>query len=331
VKIDDELLSVRAAELYYDEDKTQDEIGALLGLTRWKVGRLLAFAKQRGFIRIEIVHPRARRLGLERALVERFGLADAIVVPVGDAADADESLARLAAAAADHLAALRPVPRMLGISWGRTLHAVAAALTDGWASGVGVVQINGGVSVNRRSGTAAATAVEIARKGGGGATLLPSPAILERVETARSISADRTVAGILALAAEADTYLYSAGATTPGSAHIDSGYLDADDMAELVRRGAVGDVLGRYIDADGLVVDPALDARTVGLPLERVRSATRAIAVIAGPDKIAVARAVVSSGLCTALVTDEDTANALLDSSSQHVHSPSTARTRTAT
>ena len=36
----DELLSIRAAELYYEENKTQDEIGQALRLTRWKVGRL---------------------------------------------------------------------------------------------------------------------------------------------------------------------------------------------------------------------------------------------------------------------------------------------------
>jgi deoxyribonucleoside regulator len=326
VNLDDELLSVRAAELYYDEDKTQDEIGAILGLTRWKVGRLLASAKQRGFIRIEIVHPRARRLGLERALVERFGLADAVVVPVGDAGAESEVLERVASAAADHLTALRPVPRTLAISWGRTLLAVANALGDGWAAGVNVVQMNGGVSVNRRSGTAAATALEIARKSGGGATLLPSPAILERLETKLSIESDRTVAGILELAAEAD--LYSAGAASASSAHIESGYLDVDDMDELIRRGAVGDVVGRYIDADGMIVDPALDARTVGLPLDRLRSARRAIAVVAGAAKVPVARAVVTSGLCTALVTDEATANALLDL--PEVPLPHTARTRTA-
>src|SRR5690606_4913694 len=79
-----ELLTVRIAELYYDEDKTQDESGALLGVTRWKVGRLLGQARERGIVRIEIVHPRARRLTVERELKEKFGLADAIVVPTGD-------------------------------------------------------------------------------------------------------------------------------------------------------------------------------------------------------------------------------------------------------
>ena len=59
---DEELLSVRVAELYYDENKTQDEVGALLKISRWKVGRLLTQARERGIVRIEIVHPRARRL-----------------------------------------------------------------------------------------------------------------------------------------------------------------------------------------------------------------------------------------------------------------------------
>ena len=166
-------------------------------LTRWKVGRLLAQAKDKGFIRIEIVHPRARRLPLERTLRERFGLTDAVVVPTAGIDGADELHARAAQAAADYLAACARFPRTLGISWGRTLHDVADHLAEGWATGVNVVQINGGVSLNQRAGTAAATAVEIASKATGQATLLPSPAILERLETKQSIEADRTVAGVL--------------------------------------------------------------------------------------------------------------------------------------
>ncbi|WP_441892448.1 sugar-binding transcriptional regulator [Microbacterium sp.] len=307
--MDEDLLTVRVAELYYDEAKTQDEIGALLKISRWKVGRLLTQARETGVVRIEIVHPRARRLGLEREVVERFGLSDAAIVPV----DEDAELERVAQAAADHLTALRPVPRTLGVSWGRTLTAVADALPEGWANGVSVVQLNGGVSLNRRSGGAASLAMTIAQRAGGQAALLPSPAILERVETKQAIEADRTVAGILEQATEAQTYLYSAGPADASSAHVENGYLTAADVEELARRGAVGDVLGRYIDADGNVVDAQLDARTVGVDLDRLRAAERAIFVTAGSAKHDIARTVVTSGLCTVLVTDETTARALLE------------------
>ena len=307
---DSTLLAVRAAELYYDQNKTQDEIGAILSLTRWKVGRLLSDAREQGIVRIEIVHPRARRGGLERALVERFGLSAAVVVP----APSDDLQQQVARAAADYLTALRPVPRTLGVSWGRTMHDVAEALPIGWATGITVVQINGGVSLNRRAGTAATTAAMIADKGAGHAVLLPSPAILERVETKQAIEADRTVAAVLDLARDASALVYSAGVADESSVLVDSGYLTTDDVTELVRRGAVGDVIGRYIDANGNTVDPSLDARTVGISHAQLRAAELAVFVIAGTSKHDVARAVVSNGLCTVLVTDEATAHFLLGS-----------------
>ena len=222
---DEELLAVRAAELYYDDNKTQDEVGALLKISRFKVGRLLTQARERGIVRIEIVHPRARRLGLERELRERFGLADAVVVPTPDGDP--EVTPRVTQAAADYLTALRPVPRTLGVSWGRTLNEVAARLEPGWTTGVTVVQVNGGVSRTSREDTAAAMAVTIAQRGGGQAVLLPSPAILERAETKRAIEADRTVAEVLRRASGADAYLYSAGVADESSVLVDSGYLGA--------------------------------------------------------------------------------------------------------
>lgn len=307
----EELLAVRVAELYYDEDKTQDEIGAMLGISRWKVGRLLQQARSDGIVRIEIVHPRARKLGVERELRERFGLVDAVVVPVGP--NDTETLARVAQAAADHLAALRPVPKTLGVSWGRTLTAIAERMAQGWARGVTVVQVNGGVSVNRRPGGAASLAAMIAHRASGHVALLPSPAILERLETKQAIERDRTVAGVLAQAAQADAYLFTAGTCDAGSAHVDNGYLSVRDIDELACRGAVGDVLGRYIDADGNIVDPELDARTVGLELGRLREARTTIFVTAGEVKHDIARTVVTSGLCTMVVTDDATARTLLE------------------
>jgi deoxyribonucleoside regulator len=308
---DPELLAVRVAELYYDENKTQDEIGGLLKITRWKVGRLLAQAREQGIVRIEIVHPRARRLTVERELRDRFGLADAVVIPASE--DGSDLRTRVAQAAADYLTALRPVPRTLGISWGRTLYEIAERLEFDWATGVTVVQINGGVSLNRRAGTAATTAVTIAQKAHGTATLLPSPAILEVVETKVAIESDRTVAGVLELAKTASAYLYSAGVADESSVLVESGYLTPADVANLVRKGAVGDVVGRYIDANGNIVDPGLDERTVGLGLDQLRGAKTAIFAVAGKSKHDVARAVVTNGLCSVVVTDEATAHALLE------------------
>ena len=298
--MDEELLAVRVAQLYYEENKTQDEIGTQLSISRFKAGRMLTQARERGIVRIEIVHPRARLASLERQLADRFGLRDAVIVREG-----------VPQAAADYLGQLKP--QTLGVSWGRTLDAIAERLPAGWARGTAVVQINGGVSLSPGAGTAAALASTIAQRAAGRAVLLPSPAILERVETKRAIEGDRTVADVLSQAATASAYLYSAGVADASSVLVESGYLTPADVDELVRRGAVGDVVGRYIDSAGNIVDAELDARTVGLGLGQLRTAATAIFVVAGPAKHGVARAIVTNGLCTVLVSDENTARALLE------------------
>jgi deoxyribonucleoside regulator len=313
----DEILAVKAAELYYEAGKTQDEIGLALSVSRWKVGRLLVAARENGFVRIEIVHPSARRFSLERELCGFYDLADAVVVPATDSES--DVQGRVAQAAADYLTTYRPVPRTLGVSWGRTLHAVAARLRPGWAVGVNPVQINGSVSSTRQATAAADTAVVIARKAQGTATLLPSPAIFEQAATRRAIEADRSVQSVLELARNASAYLFSAGVVDASSVHVDSGYLTPDDVASLAAKGAVGDVVGRFITESGQVADEELDNRTLGISLDELRGARTSIAVIAGATKHGVAHAVVSSGLCTTLITDEATANHLLGRS-QPVH-----------
>lgn len=311
----DEVLAVKAAELYFEENKTQEEIARILTLTRWKVGRLLNQARAEGIVRVEIVHPRARRLSIEREVIDRFGLLDAIVVPSGEKDTESDIRARVADAAAEYLTVLRPSVKVLGISWGRTLHDIAGALSTGWGRNVSVVQINGGVSVNKRSSNAAATAVTIATKASGTATLLPSPAILDDEAVKEAIVSDRTVSSVLAQAKSADTYIYSAGVVDTTSVLVESGYLSPDDISQLVKKGAVADVIGRFIDADGNICDPGLDRRTVGINIDDLRRAKRGIAVLAGPAKSDVCRAVVTSGLCSVIITDEITAKHLLGDS----------------
>jgi deoxyribonucleoside regulator len=306
----DELLAVRAAELYYEENKTHDEIGAILRITRWKVGRLLQAARENGIIRIDIVHPRARKLSLEHELIDAYGLQAAIVVP----RDASQVLTeRIASAGADYLVSMRPRTHRLGVSWGKTLHHLAQALPHDWSTPVSVVQTNGGVSRSAQPGLAAETAAMIAAKSGGSVTLMPTPAILEKPETRLLIESDRSVSGVLEQAQAADTFLFSAGPASDVSIHVHSGYLGASDIKRLQGLGAVGDVMGRYITASGDIADPELDERTLGLTLKDLRRADRRIAVIGGSDKHAVALALVSNHIANILITDEDTAEFLVN------------------
>ncbi|MFJ9030449.1 sugar-binding transcriptional regulator [Streptomyces sp. NPDC102274] len=311
--IEDEALLYQVASLYYEQNRTQEQIGEELHFTRWKVGRLLADARQAGIVRIEVVHPKARMRGLEERLRDVFGLRDAVVVAADRGDDEERLRARVAEAGADYLARLQPAPKQLGVSWGRTLDLLASRLNPGWATGVHVVQINGGLSRSRTPTSAQDMAGRIAHLAQGTLSVLPAPSIVEQEATRRLLEQDSAVADVLTQAAAADTVLFSPGAIGADSVLVSSGYLTAEDLAGLAAAGAVGDVAGRFIDARGAIVDRSLDDRTLGLPLDHLRHSAVSVAVVSGAAKHAVCAAVVSSGLCNTLVTDHHTASHLLN------------------
>ena len=298
-------LLLRVAQSYWEQGRTQEDIGHELHLTRWKVGRLLDEARSVGIVQIRVVHPQARRTDLEVALRARFGLQDAVVVPTPPAGEPAAAVARAAAA---HLRDLGPQLRTLGVSWGNTLQEIAAVLPAGWTSGIEVVQVNGSVSRSDRPTTAANVALSIAASGQGRATLLPLPAIVEHASTRDALYSETSVRRTLDRARTADALLFSLGALSAESVLVQSGAVTAAELDRLRSAGACGDALGHYLTADGDLADDDLESRTVGLTLDDLRGAKRAIAVASGAAKAGTIRAALHTRLCSVLVTDADAA-----------------------
>ncbi|WP_323040071.1 sugar-binding transcriptional regulator [Gemmobacter sp.] len=310
-------LLVQVAKMYFQLDRTQADIAQALGLTRWQVGRLLSEARETGIVRIEIA-PRANRIAaLEAALQRHWRLRDAVVVP----SDGDSALdaGAVAQAAATWLAGLADKPPLIGVSWGRTMAAVARALPAGWNPDAHVVLVNGATALRLTSPGIGTVAESFAQSAGGTATLLPAPAILGRAETRAALEADPVIAAALALARKAPLVIFGMGAMED-SALAASGFLSETDIAELRRQGAVGDILGRFLTARGAIVDPALDARTLGLRPDTLAMRRHAVGVVSGPAKQAIALAALRARLLNVLVTDEQTARHLLAPNPEQPH-----------
>ena len=77
----EEQLATRAAWLYFVGSNTQAEIGKKLGLTRVRINRLLALAREQGLVQIKVTGRLADCVALEEQLKERFKLHHAVVVP----------------------------------------------------------------------------------------------------------------------------------------------------------------------------------------------------------------------------------------------------------
>lgn len=305
-------LLVQVAKMYFQLDRTQSEIAQALGLTRWQVGRLLSEARETGVVRIEIA-PRANRLAtLESALQRQWRLRDAVVVPSDG--DAGVDAGAVAQAAAHWLAGLTDKPALIGVSWGRTMAAVARALPQGWNPGAHVVLVNGATALRLTSPGVSAVAEAFAQTAGGTATLFPAPAILGRAETRAALESDPVIAAALDLARKAPLIILGMGAMED-SVLAASGYVADADIARLRGAGAVGDILGRFLDARGQVVDTQLDARTLGLRPEALANRRHAVGVVSGTGKQAIALAALRARLVNVLITDEATAHHLLSHS----------------
>jgi deoxyribonucleoside regulator len=306
-------LMVQVAKLYYDLDRTQSQIASELGLTRWQVGRLLTEAKEAGVVRIEITPRAGRRTSLEVELQRQFGVREAIVVPTGEIDDQTLIIDSVAQAAATHLASLSPKPALMGVSWGRTMAAVARALPKDWCPGLHVVLVNGSTALTTTTSRNSAVAEEFAQSAGGRATLLPVPAILGSRSTRDALEQDPIIERVLQLAEEAPVVCFGLGGLSHQSVLLASGYLDDDDIIGLRALHSVGDIMGRFVDRKGKIADRNLDDRTIGLRLEALSRKERVIGVAAGEDKHLIAASCLRAGYVTDLVTDEGTALRILE------------------
>src|SRR5215470_18243876 len=88
--------TVHCLELYYRQSKSQKDIAEALGVSAATVSRLLKRAYDEGLVRVELDLPRTQ--ALETALVQRFGLRDAVVIVSGGRGDVREELGVAAAA-----------------------------------------------------------------------------------------------------------------------------------------------------------------------------------------------------------------------------------------
>lgn len=299
------------ARLYYEQGLTKLDIAARLGISRFRVARLLDAAREDGTVRIEIREPVEVDVGLGRLLEERFGLALALV-SAGAAAD-DACLPALAAGWLPEL--LRP-DDVLGVAGGSTLQRLVRALGDDpQLPAIPVVQIAGAMPAQATGAGAGEIAWELARRLAGAFHPLPAPALLPSAAARDAVLASEPVATTAALFARVTVALVGLGSLSEdgGSALRAPGGLGEQELDALHAAGAVGDLLVHPFDDDGAFVDAGLDARTIGIGLDDL-GRTRVVAVAGGRGKVRAVAAALRTGLLDVLVTDEQCARAALAS-----------------
>lgn len=300
----------KVATLYYVQDQTQQEIADRLGISRPTVSRLLQDAQEYGVVQISILPQRGLHLELESKLESAFGLTSAQVVSVDP--DHPDLLRQLGLAGASYLARTVQSGATIGLAWGTTLNAMVHALSPMPTTGVRVVQTLGGIGPPDAEAYAADLVRRMAQLLGASGVLLPAPGVVSTPAVRDALQEDPHVQAALGHLNSLDTIFVGIGSLTSNAVLNDAKSLPSGTHAELVAAGAVGDIALRFFDAKGKPVSTSLDERVLGITVDQLHRTPRVVAIAGGSEKVEAIRAALRAKLVNVLVTDTETAEALV-------------------
>ncbi|TPE46605.1 sugar-binding transcriptional regulator [Amaricoccus solimangrovi] len=306
-RIDD---AARAGWLYYIAGKTQDEIAAHMGISRQAAQRLVSLAMSERLVRVWMEHPIARCLDLAAQLRERFGLAQAEVVPT-DPGSEGGTVGLAEAGAAEITRWLRQErPIVMAVGTGRTLKAAIDHLPPIACPAHRIVSLTGNIGPD---GSAAyynvifsmAEAVEARH------FPMPLPVFLASDAERALMHGLGMIRRTMDLAASADVAFVGVGEMDERAPLLLDGFLTEEKVAEMRAAGARGEICGWIYDADGALMPGGPGAATASAPIPD-RNRARVIALAKGPRKVGPLAAAIRGRLINGVITDEATAEALL-------------------
>jgi len=302
-------LRIRAAWMYFVEQMTQNEIADVLGVGRVTVVRMLADARARGEVKITIESELVEIVRLERELERAFGLEQAIVAPLSRP-DADP-IPAIAAKTGGYVSEIMKAGMRVGVGWGNTLFSSLQFLSARSLADFKVISLLGGVGVARRFNPAE-FAWRFAQAFQGDGYLIPTPAVVDSIETKVALVERCGLQEIFQLADSLDAVLVSVGGIASATTFYRGGFLKEADREELVARGAVGDLLFHFFNRNGDLVDHPVNQLVMSVEVDRLRRAPVRILTSGGEEKIGALMGAMHLIQPTVLITDEESARRML-------------------
>lgn len=288
----------------------QGDIAKRLDISRASVVNYLAEARRRDYVRVTLDSDVFRNNQLASDLKQKFGIADALVVPA-DTSSESRSFERVIRAASDWLPQFLEPGDHLGVAWGETIYRLAEVAPKLALDTLTIVQLIGSKSSD--IGFAAENcAATLAQRFGAHCANLHAPLFLSTPELCESLKAEPMIAQQLQMIAECKKVIFAAGTTDPDSHIAMTGLLDDAALSAMRAQGASGVICGRVIDQDGTPLRAPNEDQMIGVTLEQMQAKDMGMLVSAGLDRVAAARAAMKGGYVTHLVTCSASAAQLL-------------------
>ncbi|MBE3062042.1 MAG: sugar-binding protein [Cutibacterium acnes] len=251
-----QMMALDAARLYHLRGLDQAAVAQVLHVSRPQVSKLLATARELGYIRTHVVDPRESDRELVQTLTQHFRIAGLLLVSPSGPTTGD--LLHALGAGAAHLTSNLVLPGEEDASfwWSRTVQACALEMACAPLRPRALYQCAGtapGHDIHLSMRTfMERTDVEVH----------PCPVPLLHPSVTARLTAEESPE-----ARQHESRRASSAVLILGSSRQDMDLICRSDLVtsqerEQIRRNAVGHLCGRFIDADGRVVAPTLGQRT---------------------------------------------------------------------
>ena len=302
----------RVAWAYHVEGLTQHEVARKLGVTRLRVNRALREARRSGLVRITFNSVYAACAELEADLSDRFQLKFAHVAPARS--DSDDIQNLVGAALGGLLSELLSGPeiKLFGMSWGGTLNIATRYMSALDRPDLEIVSVMGGLTRGSDLNSFEITS-RIAGLANARHSLFPAPLYAGSRSSRDIIMQIDVFAEVLNKIRSVDAIALAAGDMSGQSLLMRDGLPSDTSMQELCDAGAVGDLLGIVIGADGKPIGHPLNERVIGIGLDDLMPIPNVILAAGGLNKLPVVRALLGLNIVDTLVTDEVLARKLLE------------------
>ncbi|WP_245884101.1 sugar-binding transcriptional regulator [Vibrio albus] len=302
---------IRAAWMYFILGKNQNEIAAELGVSRPVVQRLIAAAKDEGAVSVSINHPIATCLNYSELVKEKFSLERCHIVPENQ----DESVLNSVAYGGAQIMSEyinHQNTHIIGIGSGNTLKRVVSYLDPMEHSDKKCVSLISAMAVDGQCNYYDDVPLILASRIKANYYQLPAPRYSRSAEAYDLWCQNPLYQDITAIADTANVTFIGIGSVIDGgnSPIIADGFISDQQAGELTEQGAVGEILGTFVDIEGNVLDHVINQRNTSYNVRR--NPNLRVGIAGGAEKRKTILAALQGKWINGLVTDEATAKWLL-------------------
>ncbi|MGY3692484.1 DNA-binding transcriptional regulator LsrR (DeoR family) [Bradyrhizobium sp. USDA 3240] len=303
--------AARAGWLYFIAGHTQDEIAKMLQVSRASAQRLVSLCLAERLITFRLEHPIAACMELASRLKERFDLVHCDVVPTDPAAPLSNAGIAERSANLLELTLRSETPVIVALGTGRAVRAAVERVSPIERPDHQIVSLVGNISADG-SASFYDTVGRLADRTGARHYPMPLPFLMSSEDERNRMIRIDPIARVRAVAAKADLRLIGIGQMDQkAQVHVD-GFVTREELLEMMRLGAIGEVTGWAYDARGKLIKGGTNKRLTSIP-PQIPAVSTTIAAAVGAAKVPSIKAALAGRVINGLITDEATARAVLD------------------